>query len=161
VVVPSFGDQFFWGRMVASAGAGPEPIPITRLDSATLAAAFERCGQPQVRERAQALGARIRETDGAELVVQSVYRQLPLGAMRCANHADRLATVECIACGDIRLCTECATEHVSHLKRQCRYVDWDARPDGGFAGELGGLMSDAAKALLAGVDEIASTMGFH
>src|SRR5262249_54518505 len=111
----------------------------------------------------EALGARIRETDGAELVVRSIYRQLPLGAMRCANHADRLAVGECVACGDIRLCVECATEHVSqsHLMRPCRYVDWDARPDAGFTGELGDLMSDAAKALLAGVDEIASKMKFR
>jgi len=28
IVVPFFGDQFFWGRIVADAGAGPEPIPI-------------------------------------------------------------------------------------------------------------------------------------
>ena len=44
--------QFFWSRMGASAGAEPEPIPIARLDVATVAAAFEWCGQPQVRERA-------------------------------------------------------------------------------------------------------------
>jgi sterol 3beta-glucosyltransferase len=77
VVVPSFGDQFFWGQVVANAGAGPEPIPIDRLDSAALADAFAMCRRPEMREHARALGARLRETDGVELVVQSVYRQLP------------------------------------------------------------------------------------
>jgi UDP:flavonoid glycosyltransferase YjiC (YdhE family) len=76
VVVPTFGDQFFWGEVVANAGAGPAPIPIDRLDSTALAEAFAICDKPETRERARTLGARIRETDGVELVVQSVYRQL-------------------------------------------------------------------------------------
>jgi hypothetical protein len=36
-----FGDQFFWGRVMTDAGAGPEPIPIHRLNSDALAEAFE------------------------------------------------------------------------------------------------------------------------
>jgi sterol 3beta-glucosyltransferase len=160
VVVPSFGDQFFWGRVVADAGAGPEPIPISRLDSAALAEAFEMCRRSQMRERAQALAARLRETDGAELVVQSVYRQLPGDAMRCANDADHLATVYCGTCG-LRLCPDCAIAHSSHLVRPCRYVDWGARPPQGLVGELGDLVGDAARALHAGLDDILSRMGLH
>jgi len=156
VVVPSFGDQFFWGRMVADAGAGPEPIPIARLNTAALTAAFDACRRPQVRERAQTLGARLREIDGAERVVQSVYRWLPLNAMRCATHPERLATTECLACGDQRLCPDCVPEHTSHLMRPCRYVDWDARLDLGLVGEFGDLVGDAAKALRAGFDELVS-----
>jgi len=159
VVVPSFGDQFFWGRMVAEAGAGPTPIPIARLDSATLTAAFEMCGRPEVRERAQALGGRLRETDGAELAVRSMYRQLPVDAMRCANHSDRLATVECIACGRVRLCPDCAKAHSSHLAVPCRYVDWEVRSTQGLVGGFGDLVGDAARAMLAGLDEIVSRVG--
>ena len=78
------------------------------------------------------------------------------------DHADRLATIECVAGGDNRLCPTCATAHVSqsHLVRPCRYVAWDARPDGGFTEELGDLMGDAAKSLMAGVDEIARRWDF-
>lgn len=155
VVVPSFGDQFFWGRMIADAGAGPEPIPITALNAAALTAAFDACRRPQVRERAQALGARLREIDGAELVVQSVYRWLPVEAMRCATHLDRLATMECLACGDRRLCSECVPQHAADLKRACRYVDW-VRPDLAFVGELRDLLGDAANALWAGFEELVS-----
>jgi sterol 3beta-glucosyltransferase len=158
VVVPSFGDQFFWGRMVADAGAGPEPIPITRLTAAALTAAFDACRRPQVRERAQFLGARLREVDGADLAVQSVYRWLPVEAMRCATHPDRLGTVECIACGHRRLCPECVPEHADHLKRACRYVDWDVHPDLGLAGELSDFVGDAAKALRAGFAHLVSTL---
>jgi len=38
LVVPFFGDQFFWGRMLADAGASPEPIPIGELTSEQVAA---------------------------------------------------------------------------------------------------------------------------
>ncbi|KAL2164163.1 hypothetical protein VTH06DRAFT_3377 [Thermothelomyces fergusii] len=31
MVVPFFGDQHFWGTMVANAGAGPEPLPYRRV----------------------------------------------------------------------------------------------------------------------------------
>ena len=156
VVVPSFGDQFFWGRVVADAGAGPDPIPITGLNTAALTAAFDACRRPQVRERAQALGARLREIDGAELVVQSVYRWLPVEAMRCAIHPDRVATIECVACGQLRLCPECVPEHAAHLTRPCRYVSWDVHPDLGLVAELGDLVGDAATALQAGFDELVS-----
>lgn len=161
VVVPSFGDQFFWGRVVSDAGGGPPPIPITRLDTAALTAAFETCRRAEVRERARSLGALVRETDGAELVVQSVYRRLPLEAMRCQSHPDRLARIECLACGHLRCCPECATAHASHLGLPCRYVDWSARPDHGLVEELGDLVGDAASALLAGVDEIVGRIGFR
>ena len=67
VMVPFFGDQFFWGRIVADAGAGPEPIPIGRLDIEYLTAAFDACRRPQIRERATELGALLRASDGAEL----------------------------------------------------------------------------------------------
>ena len=158
IVVPSFGDQFFWGRMVANAGAGPEPIPITRLDSAALAEAFEMCRRPQMRERASALGATLRQTDGVDLVVQSVYRHLPWQAMRCSNHPDQLAGVHCDTCG-VRLCRGCGTAHSAHRVRPNRAVDWGARPAHGLVGELGELMGDAAKALQAGLDEIIPRIG--
>src|SRR5262249_3769096 len=60
VVVPFFGDQFFWGRVIADAGAGPEPIPIARLDRNALASAFAACRRAEMRERAAALGAAVR-----------------------------------------------------------------------------------------------------
>ncbi len=161
VVVPVFGDQFFWGQTVANAGAGPEPIPITRLDSATLAEAFKTCRQPPMRERARALGARLRETDGAELAVQSVYRHLPWQAMRCANDPGHLATVYCDTCG-VRLCRECATTaHSGHPVHPYGYVDWSARPAHGLVAELGELLGDATRALQAGLGAIIPRGGAH
>jgi UDP:flavonoid glycosyltransferase YjiC (YdhE family) len=154
VVVPFFGDQFFWGRIVADAGAGPEPIPIRRLDSENLMAAFDACRRPQVRERASELGARLRATDGVALAVQAVERHLPAAAMSCSHDPDHLAVLYCDTCG-VRLCGDrCHTQHAEHVVHPYRYVDWGGRPPHGVAAELGELIGDAAQALQAGLAEL-------
>jgi sterol 3beta-glucosyltransferase len=159
VVVPFFGDQFFWGRVIADAGAGPEPIPIDRLDSDALAEAFESCRRASVRECAAALGTAVRETDGVELAVRSVYRHLPARAMCCANDPDHLATVYCDTCEE-RLCPDCfRTLHSGHVVHPYRYVDWSVRPGRGLTREMSELIGDAVKALQAGLEEIMPKMG--
>jgi len=59
-----------------------------------------------------------------------VYRQLPTDAIRRSYDADAPAT------------------------RPAFYVDWSARPDRGVVGELGELMTDAARALRAGLSKL-------
>src|SRR5690606_19496179 len=61
LICPFFGDQPFWGRRVAALGAGPRPIPQRRLTATRLAEAIrELVSSAEMRERAEALGARIR-----------------------------------------------------------------------------------------------------
>lgn len=158
VVVPSFGDQFFWGKVVADAGAGPPPIPLAQLDSGALAEAFAACQRPAVRDRAHALGAQLRETDGVDLVVRSVYRRLPVETIGCATDPEHLATVECDTCG-VRLCRDCATAHAEHRVRPYRTVHWGPRPSRGLAEELGGLIGDVGHALQAGLGEVLARAG--
>jgi len=154
VVVPFFGDQFFWGQVVCEAGAGPEPIPIGQLDANTLAAAFTACASQEMRAHAGELGAKLRETDGAELVVQSLYRHLPVEAMRCARDPDRLATLFCDRCGQ-RACSHCAdTDHRGHRLLPYRYIDWGARPPHSIADELRELIVEAASALRAAFEDL-------
>lgn len=154
VVVPFFGDQFLWGQIIADAGAGPPPIPIDRLDSDALAQAFATCGNPKVLERASALGAAVRATDGVELTAQSVYRHLPLHAMSCSKEPDHLATVYCETCGE-PLCGDCwHTSHSGHVGGPHWYVDWSARAGHGLAREISELLVDAAQALHAGLAEV-------
>jgi len=153
-VVPFFGDQFFWGQVVCDAGAGPEPIPAGRLDATVLAAAFTACASPGMRERAAALGSKLRESDGAELAVQSIYRQLPVGAMRCATDPARLATMFCDLCGQ-RACAQCAdTHHRGHPLLPYRYIDWGRRPPHTIADEVRELIAEAASALRAGLQDL-------
>jgi UDP:flavonoid glycosyltransferase YjiC (YdhE family) len=154
IVVPFFGDQFFWGRVVADAGAGPEPIPIERLTVETLAAAFDACRRPRLRARADDLAARLRTADGVELTVQSIERHLPLSAMSCSSDPDHLAVTFCETCG-VALCAACSRPaHAGHTLRPHRYVDWSGPGPHGVVAELGDLFGDAAGALQAGLAKL-------
>ena len=154
VIVPFFGDQFFWGRIIADAGAGPEPIPIHRLDSESLTAAFDACRRPQIAGRARELGLQLRSTDGVDVVVRSIERHLPACEMSCAHDPAHLAVLYCDTC-HLGLCEECTLrDHAEHAVHPYRYVDWGAHPAHGLAAELGELVGDAAQALGAGVVEL-------
>jgi UDP:flavonoid glycosyltransferase YjiC (YdhE family) len=154
VVVPFFGDQFFWGRIVANAGAGPEPIPIRRLDTESLTAALDACRRPQIRELASELGGRLRATDGVELAVQSIERHLPAPVMCCSHDPDHLAVLYCDTCR-VHLCENCChAGHSGHPVHPYRYVDWSEPPSHGVVADLGELIGDAAHALQAGLAEL-------
>jgi sterol 3beta-glucosyltransferase len=154
VVVPFFGDQFFWGRVIADAGAGPEPVPASEVTSEALAEAFAHALTPGARAKAKRLGARVRQRDGVQLVLRSLYRHLPVRAMRCARNATHLATAYCEQCRQ-RLCEECRnTAHAGHRVLSYRYVDWSVRPERTVSGTLGELIADAAQALRAGLNEL-------
>lgn len=65
VICPFFGDQPFWGRRVATLGAGPAPIPQKRLTAEALAGAIGAAVSDEgMRACAAALGATIRAEDG-------------------------------------------------------------------------------------------------
>ena len=91
VIVPFFGDQFFWGMAAARAGAGLDPIPVTLLSADKLAAAIKIALGPAMSAGAAALSRLIREEDGAEAAVESLYRHLPIESMRCSMATGRAA----------------------------------------------------------------------
>lgn len=91
VVVPFFGDQIFWGSMVAKAGAGPAPIPYKNLTAENLAAAIENALQPQTQTRARELGERIKEEKGADVGAKSFHQFLNTDNMRCSLAPSRVA----------------------------------------------------------------------
>lgn len=73
IVVPFFGDQPFWGSRVQALGAGPAPIPRKKLTADRLAAAIEQAVSDQgMRERAAAIGAKIRAEDGVARAVEAI-----------------------------------------------------------------------------------------
>jgi sterol 3beta-glucosyltransferase len=76
IIVPFFADQPFWGQRVADLGVGPAPIPRKKLTAERLAQAIQTAVTDlAMRERAAALGARIRSEDGiarAVAVVQAL-----------------------------------------------------------------------------------------
>jgi len=154
VVVPFFGDQFFWGHVIADAGAGPEPVPAATITAEALAEAFAHALTPEARGKARSLGALVREHDGVDLVLRSLYRHLPVHAMRCATNPAHLATAYCQQCRQ-RLCGECRSRtHEGHRVHGYRYVDWSVRPERTISGALRELIADAAQALRAGLTEL-------
>jgi UDP:flavonoid glycosyltransferase YjiC (YdhE family) len=70
VVVPFFGDQPFWGSMVARAGAGPQPVPSKMLTASNLAAAISASLDPNMSRNALKLAAKIKDEKGAETAVK-------------------------------------------------------------------------------------------
>ncbi|KAH9892140.1 glycosyltransferase family 1 protein [Xylariomycetidae sp. FL2044] len=91
IVVPFFGDQPFWGAMVARAGAGPDPIPYKKLTAAGLAEAIRVAVKPETQERARELGEKIREEKGTDVGGQSFHSHLDLDSLRCSIAPSRVA----------------------------------------------------------------------
>lgn len=96
MIVPFFGDQPFWGEMVAKAKAGAfKCIPYKKLSAEKLANGIKECltdeAKHNVKEMAQSIGT---EGDGAENAVKSFHRSLPLRgdrSLRCSILEDRVA----------------------------------------------------------------------
>lgn len=76
--VPFFGDQPYWGAMLARLGVGPAPIPQKSLGAEGLADAITRAvGDPGMRARAAEIGEQIRAEDGVGAAVAAFHRHLP------------------------------------------------------------------------------------
>lgn len=91
VIVPFFGDQPFWGSMIARAGAGPQPIPFKALTASNLAAAITAALQPKIVEDAKVLGGKITNEQGSDLGARYFHDRLPLGIMCCSVGPRRVA----------------------------------------------------------------------
>jgi hypothetical protein len=91
VIVPFFGDQQFWGAMVARAGAGPLPIPHRQLTADKLAAAILEALKPETLEKAKELGAKIKEEKGSEQGGKSFHDMLDVDNLRCSLSPSRVA----------------------------------------------------------------------
>jgi UDP:flavonoid glycosyltransferase YjiC (YdhE family) len=92
VVVPFFGDQPFWGAMVARAGAGPDSIPYKQLTADKLADAINFCLKPESLERAKELASKIAAERGSDMGAQSFHQYLEADRLRCNLAPSRPAT---------------------------------------------------------------------
>jgi UDP:flavonoid glycosyltransferase YjiC (YdhE family) len=92
LVVPFFGDQPFWGAMVARAGAGPEPIPHKQLTADKLADAIDFCLKPENLERAKKLGSKVAAERGSDMGAHSFHQSLEVDRLRCTLAPSRPAT---------------------------------------------------------------------
>ena len=73
IVVPFTADQPFWAGRIAALGAGPQPLPVRRMDAGRLAAAIERALTDEgILRRAAQVGAAIRAEQGVNLAVRLI-----------------------------------------------------------------------------------------
>ncbi len=74
IVLPFTADQPFWGRRVRAIGAGPGPILVKKLSTETLTRAIVEAESESLRERARAIGQRIRSEDGVGCAVKLIEK---------------------------------------------------------------------------------------
>ena len=91
VIVPFFGDQPFWGAMVAKAGAGPEPIHNKKLTAENLAEAINDALKPATLEKAKELGAKIASEKGSDIGAKSFHDAQDVDSLRCSLAPSRVA----------------------------------------------------------------------
>jgi UDP:flavonoid glycosyltransferase YjiC (YdhE family) len=84
VIVPFFGDQPFWGSMVARAGAGPKPTRYKDLTAQILADSIMEALKPESLERAGEMARTIAQEKGCDVGAQSFHQMLDLDKMRCS-----------------------------------------------------------------------------
>ena len=135
MIVPFFGDQPFWGAMVARAGAGAhQATPYKKLSAVALAEGIKQCLQPEAKEAAEKIARSIAEEgDGAENAVDSFHRHLPMRgkhSMRCSVFPDRVA-VWTLKRSKLRLSALAAELLIEKRKiqwkdlRLCRHYEWN------------------------------------
>ena len=158
MVVPFFGDQPFWGAMVAKASAGAEaPVPYKKLSVDALANGIKQCLSSDAQKNAQRLAESIEaEGDGAQNAIDSFHQHLPLSgehSIRCSILHDRVAAWA-LKHSIIRLSTVAAEFLVGQRKvtwkdmrlvRHCDWNDYDG-PGEPITGAGQALMSSIATA---------------
>ncbi|KAJ9248308.1 CAZyme family GT1 [Paecilomyces variotii] len=102
VIVPFFGDQPFWGSMIARAGAGPDPIPNKALTADKLADAITEALQPSVLGKARELSERMKHERGTDIGATSFHQKLHVDSLRCTLAPSKAATFQ-LRKTDIRL----------------------------------------------------------
>jgi UDP:flavonoid glycosyltransferase YjiC (YdhE family) len=84
IVIPFFGDQQFWGKIVARAGAGPVPISYKQLTAEKLTDAIKSALEPATKEKVQEISKKMKSESGVRDGVRSFHRHLDLTSLQCA-----------------------------------------------------------------------------
>lgn len=83
IIIPFFGDQQFWGEIVARAGAGPVPIPHKQLTADKLSDAIDMALKPETQGRAHEIAKKMEKESGVRDGVRSFHRQLSKQPLSC------------------------------------------------------------------------------
>ena len=166
MIVPFFGDQPFWGAMIARARAGAEHcLPLSKLDVDKFTTGIRQCLTPEARQNAEKIAQRIREEgDGADNMVDSFHRKLPLdgeNSLRCFIFPTRVAvwkyrrTRLCLSALAADLLVEKGCLQWRDL-RLLRHYDWnDFQGPGEPITGAGAVFFSDIRDMLSGVSSIA------
>ncbi|CAI7661515.1 unnamed protein product [Penicillium palitans] len=91
IIVPFFGDQQFWGGIVAMAEAGPQPVPYKQLTAEKLTDAIQTALKPSTQQKAQEIADKMQKESGVKDGVRSFHRHLKLKTLQCAICPNRPA----------------------------------------------------------------------
>ncbi|KAH6850045.1 hypothetical protein B0I37DRAFT_390386 [Chaetomium sp. MPI-CAGE-AT-0009] len=169
MIVPFFGDQHFWGSMVANAGAGPDPVPYKHLTAEKLAEGIKYCITDDARKAVEKIAKDIEEEgDGAENACRAFHRGLILQgtrSMRCSILPDRVAVWQ-MKKTRLRLSAVAAEMLVErgllswkklHLLRHNEWNDFEG-PGEPLTGAAGSLMSSVGN-VFSGVGKVPYLIG--
>ncbi|CAF2683629.1 unnamed protein product [Rotaria sp. Silwood2] len=81
IIVPFFGDQFFWGNVIEKSGAGPCPLPGKSITVKQLVDAFYFVHKSTTRAAAERIRDCILKEDGCAAAVHAFHANLPLTRM--------------------------------------------------------------------------------
>ena len=81
IIVPFFGDQFFWGNVVEKNGAGPRPVPGKNLTTKDLIEAIQFVHEPSTKTAAEKIQKSILQEHGCDDAVRAFHEHLPLHRM--------------------------------------------------------------------------------
>ena len=84
IVVPFAGDQLFWADRLRRLGVAPPPLSSKSLQATNLKERLAFAERPEMRERAAALGARMRSEDGLANALSAI-ETLMMGSARGLN----------------------------------------------------------------------------
>lgn len=69
--------------MVATAGAGPKPIPQKSLTTQKLVDAIRFCLKPEVAEAASGIAAKMKNESGVSAATTAFHANLPINTLEC------------------------------------------------------------------------------
>jgi UDP:flavonoid glycosyltransferase YjiC (YdhE family) len=89
VIVPFFGDQFWWAGIVQRAGAGPQAVPYKKLTSDNLADNIREALKPETKAKAQELSEKMKGEDGVSVAAEQFHNLQSTKKFACFLCPDR------------------------------------------------------------------------
>jgi UDP:flavonoid glycosyltransferase YjiC (YdhE family) len=91
VIVPFFGDQFWWAGIVYRAGAGPQAVPYKKLTADNLADNIKYALKPETQAKAQELSEKMKGEDGVAVAAEQFHNLQSAQNFACFLCPDRTA----------------------------------------------------------------------